>query len=239
MSIIDIGILTGFKPEQKSLQKLGDDLPELDKYEVSDRSLVLYLSEIPNDRQLCVNVRFDREYYVGVVQVVPIIVYDYYEPDESCSVFYGPDKHSPLKLGVCDIGSRSCKCTQDECAQHDPPIGNIPKLINMACLNYNYAIKGKVVLIDEQNAMLAYVVQVVKIIKQGNKVLKDGGLIELWKRGACQSPDLKENKEYLFMGRDEGERYELDKTSFVKLWPQNKGNKDKTTLDDFAAQLAC
>ena len=41
------------------------------------------------------------------------------------------------------------------------------------------------------------------------------------------------------MGRDEGERYELDKTSFVKLWPQNKGNKDKTTLDDFAAQLAC
>ena len=50
-------------------------------------------------------------------------------------------------------------------------------------------IKGKVVLIDEQNAMLAYVVQVVKIIKQGNKMLKAGGLIELWKRGACQSPD--------------------------------------------------
>ena len=100
-------------------------------------------------------------------------------------------------------------------------------------------IKGKVVLIDEQNAMLEYVVQVVKIIKQGNKMLKDGGLIGLWKRGACQSPDLKENKEYLFMGRDEGERYELDKTSFVKLWPQNKDNKDKTTLDDFAAQLAC
>ena len=55
-------------------------------------------------------------------------------------------------------------------------------------------IKGKVVLIDEQNAMLAYVVQVVKIIKQGNKMLKAGGLIELWKRRACQSPDLKENK---------------------------------------------
>ena len=28
------------------------------------------------------NVQFDREYYVGVVQVVPIIVYDYYEPGE-------------------------------------------------------------------------------------------------------------------------------------------------------------
>lgn len=29
-------------------------------------------------------------------------------------------------------------CFADECAQHDPPIGNIPKLINMACLSYNY-----------------------------------------------------------------------------------------------------
>ena len=38
--------------------------------------------QIPNDRELCVNVQFDREYYVGVVQVVPIIVYDYYEPGE-------------------------------------------------------------------------------------------------------------------------------------------------------------
>ena len=32
--------------------------------------------------------------------------------DQSCSVFYGPDKFSPLKLGVCDVGSSSCRCTQ-------------------------------------------------------------------------------------------------------------------------------
>lgn len=38
--------------------------------------------------------------------------------DESCSVFYGPDNHSPLKLGVCDVGSRSCKCTQGKLRRH-------------------------------------------------------------------------------------------------------------------------
>lgn len=32
--------------------------------------------------------------------------------EQSCSVFYGPDKFSPLKLGVCEVGSSSCKCTQ-------------------------------------------------------------------------------------------------------------------------------
>ena len=40
------------------------------------------LSQIPSDRELCVDVQFDREYYVGVVQAVPVNVYDYYEPGE-------------------------------------------------------------------------------------------------------------------------------------------------------------
>ena len=39
--------------------------------------------QIPNDREICVNVQFDREHYVGVVQAVPINVYDYYEPGQS------------------------------------------------------------------------------------------------------------------------------------------------------------
>ena len=36
--------------------------------------------QIPSDRDLCVDVQLDREYYVGVVQAVPVNVYDYYEP---------------------------------------------------------------------------------------------------------------------------------------------------------------
>ena len=95
-------------------------------------------------------------------------------------------------------------------------------------------------LIDEQNTMLAYMVEVLQIIQQGNKDLKVGQQIELWKRGTCQSPDLKENKEYLFMGKVKGDRYDLDKTSFVKLWPKRPANdKDKVILEDFAAQYAC
>ena len=113
--------------------------------------------------------------------------------------------------------------------------------ISLHCIDYFIitVIKGKVLLIDEQNSMLEYVVEVVQVIQQGNKDLNVGQRIGLWKRGACQSPDLKENKEYLFMGRDEGRRYDLDKTSFVKLWPKKPTNKDKLILDDFAAQFAC
>lgn len=251
MAILDIGILTGFKLDEKSRDKLkkNDTLPELDSFEVSDRSLVLYLSEIPSDRELCVDVTFQREYYVGAVQAVPVNVYDYYKPDQSCSKFYDPDKSSPLKLGVCEVGSSSCKCTQDECAQEDPSIDNIKKLSRLACNNYHYAFKGKLLLIDEDNTVLTYTVEVLRIIQDGEDDLKlkisklelnkEYEVIDLVKRERCKSPKLEEKNEYLFMGLDKGGKYELDKTSFVKLWPADPNDSDKKKLDKFASQHKC
>ena len=40
----------------------------------------LHLLQIPSDRELCVDVKFNREFYVGAVQAVPVNVYDYYKP---------------------------------------------------------------------------------------------------------------------------------------------------------------
>jgi len=95
-------------------------------------------------------------------------------------------------------------------------------------------------LIDEDNAVLNYFVEVLDIIKQGNKNLAIKQQIEFTKRGSCQSPDLKELEEYLFMGLDKTGKYELDQNSFVKLWPTNPPeNKDKVILDQFKDQFAC
>ena len=101
-------------------------------------------------------------------------------------------------------------------------------------------IKGQVLLIDEENTVLNYVVEVHQIIKQGNKNLVIKQQIEFTKRGSCQSPDLKELEEYLFMGMDKTGKYLLDQNSFVKLWPtEPPNNKDKTILDQFADKFAC
>ena len=94
-------------------------------------------------------------------------------------------------------------------------------------------------LIDEENTVLNYFVEVQEIIKQGNKNLVVKQQIEFTKRGSCQSPDLKELEEYLFMGLDKTGKYLLDQNSFVKLWPTEPTNKDKETLDQFADQFAC
>ena len=101
-------------------------------------------------------------------------------------------------------------------------------------------IKGKVLLIDEDNTVLNYFVEVQQIIKQGNKNLVVKQQIEFTKRGSCQSPDLKELEEYLFMGLDKTGKYLLDQNSFVKLWPRKPAkNKDKMILDQFKDQFAC
>lgn len=99
-------------------------------------------------------------------------------------------------------------------------------------------IKGKVLLIDEDGSMLNYVVEVLQVIQQGHKNLKVRQRIELKKRGSCQSPDMKENTAYLIMGLDKGGRYQLDKTAFVKLWPE-KRDLNKDILEEFAQRYVC
>lgn len=104
-------------------------------------------------------------------------------------------------------------------------------------------------LIDEENTILTYMVEVVDIIQIGDKKLKIREkkptpnkvvkVIDLVRRVACKSPELKENDEYLFMGLDRGGSYYLDETSFVKLWPTDPGNSDKKQLDKFARQHIC
>ena len=110
-------------------------------------------------------------------------------------------------------------------------------------------IKGKVLVVDEENTLLTYMVKVVQIIQEGNEPLKIRkikatpnlvlNIIDLVRRGACKSPELEENKEYLFMGLDRRGRYELDQTSFVKWWPTDPDNSDKKQLDNFARQHYC
>lgn len=54
--------------------------PGISLYEISDRHVVLYIDKIPHNRSLCFTLEMKRDYEVGLVQPVPVTVYDYYEP---------------------------------------------------------------------------------------------------------------------------------------------------------------
>ena len=84
-------------------------------------------------------------------------------------------------------------------------------------------------LIDELNSVLNYIVRIQHIFKQGNVALRTKQKIEFTQMGSCQSPDLKEQQDYLFMWQGKTGNFLLDQTSFVKLWPREpQNNKDKS-----------
>jgi hypothetical protein len=72
-----------------------------------------------------------------------------------------------------------------------------------------------------------------KVIKQGNTKLKTQQVIELRKRGVCNSPKLRKNDILLVMGRDKSGQYILDNSAFVKIWRRVYSNK----LDEFAKRI--
>ena len=98
-------------------------------------------------------------------------------------------------------------------------------------------LKGEVIIVDEQNSWLTFVIRVIDVYKQGNHVLETDDQVEFKKRGTCLSPDLKKRKEYLFMGRDKNKQYVLDKSAWVKEWPK-RGRVDQT-LQDIVNGLQC
>ncbi|XP_046861833.1 complement C3-like [Xenia sp. Carnegie-2017] len=81
MSIIDVGVLNGFSVKQDSLIELQDKAnPGIAKFEISDRQVYLYLDKIASTHALCFNLEFKRDFEVGIVQPVPVSVYNYYDP---------------------------------------------------------------------------------------------------------------------------------------------------------------
>ncbi|PFX30398.1 Complement C3 [Stylophora pistillata] len=91
MTIMDIGIFSGFTPDKDSLV------------------------EISSIDEFCATFTVNRVFDVGTVQPVPVKVYDYYKPDESCTELYSPSTRSALLGGICEEGY--CRCSQDKYAE--------------------------------------------------------------------------------------------------------------------------
>ncbi|GIX84695.1 venom factor [Caerostris extrusa] len=98
MSIIDVGIFSGFEASPEDLEELQRN-PEhlIEQYETSSKGIVFYLKTVPKEEKYCFNFDVIRQYIVGKTQRSIIKVYDYYNPDATCSILQ--DK---LRILACD-----------------------------------------------------------------------------------------------------------------------------------------
>ncbi|KAK8756775.1 hypothetical protein V5799_000522 [Amblyomma americanum] len=79
MAILDVGLLTGFNPVLADLDKMVAD-KRVDSYELSQRSVVFYLSTIPSNASVCVEFGLQQAFAVGKLQSGSVKAYAYYDP---------------------------------------------------------------------------------------------------------------------------------------------------------------
>ncbi|CAG2104718.1 unnamed protein product, partial [Medioppia subpectinata] len=113
MSLIEVGILSGYKPNKDDLEeiiKMEDSL--VSKYEISERNVVFYFEKVPFGRPYCLQFRKIQEHNVGNVQAAMVKVYDYYHKDHGCSQLYTPSRISEYIETKCN--SQVCECAKRE-----------------------------------------------------------------------------------------------------------------------------
>lgn len=113
MAVIEIGILSGFKPNEADLKMIISEVntPAM-KYELSaDRSLVVfYMHHIPSTGPYCMQFRIVRDSLVYNLQSGFIRAYEYYSPTHACSSFYTPSRQIDAIQTKCDPSGQVCQC---------------------------------------------------------------------------------------------------------------------------------
>ncbi|XP_056303565.1 C3 and PZP-like alpha-2-macroglobulin domain-containing protein 8 [Danio aesculapii] len=103
MAVLEVPLLSGFRADVESLERLLlDKRVGLKRYEVDGRKVLFYFDEIPSQCMTCVAFNAVREYIVGKTAPVPVKVYDYYEPAFEATRFYNVSESSPLARELCD-----------------------------------------------------------------------------------------------------------------------------------------
>uniref|UniRef100_A0A3P9A5N0 Anaphylatoxin-like domain-containing protein n=1 Tax=Esox lucius TaxID=8010 RepID=A0A3P9A5N0_ESOLU len=139
MTILDIGLLTGFIFDFDDLKQLSTGREryiqkfEMDK-KLSERgSLIIYLEKVSNDRADTVAFRIHKVQDVGLLQPVGVTVYEYYDPGNRCVKFYHPLKQGGTLNQLCN--KDVCRCAEENCSfqrKNGDKSTNV-KLFDQAC----------------------------------------------------------------------------------------------------------
>nr|XP_039248459.1 complement C3-like [Styela clava] len=123
MSVIDVGLLSGFEPIIESIKRLCIEEAvdaEADRFEITENTVKFYLTKID---QKGVNLAFKIKQVTQISDRQPasVSVYDYYEPDIRCTKFYEERGEHTIRSicreGEADQGedAQMCRCAEGDC----------------------------------------------------------------------------------------------------------------------------
>eukprot|EP00066_Takifugu_rubripes_P028718 XP_011617984.1 PREDICTED: complement C3-like isoform X1 [Takifugu rubripes] len=238
MSILDIGLLTGFTVNTNDLDLLSKGRARvISKYEMntflSERgSLIIYLDKVSHKVPEEISFRIHQKIPVGVLQPAAVSVYEYYDQTQ-CVKFYHPKRTAGLLQRLCR--KEECSCAEENCSIQKKEKISDDERTSMTCdtsvnskTDFVYKVRVEDFFADLSTDV--YTMRIVESIKEGSyDVAPLGQLRTFLGYPHCrQTIGLLKGKTYLIMGmsndiyKDEQEQtyqYVLGERTWIEYWP--------------------
>ncbi|XP_022083908.1 CD109 antigen-like isoform X2 [Acanthaster planci] len=111
MSMIEIGLPSGFYADEDALKSEVKAKDNLQKYEVGRRTVYLYLNALTRNTEYCFNVVARRDKIVANLKPSNAVIYDYYKPGDQTVVSYSSKSLS--ESSVCQTCPTCCGLDPD------------------------------------------------------------------------------------------------------------------------------
>ncbi|XP_036104309.1 complement C4-B-like [Molossus molossus] len=234
MAIADITLLSGFHALRADLEKLTSLSDRyVSHFETEGPHVLLYFDSVPTSRE-CVGFGAVQEVAVGLVQPASAVLYDYYNPEHKCSVFYGAPTKSKLLSTLCSADVCQCaegKCPRQRRALERGLVEDDGYRMKFACYypRVDYGFQVKVLREDSRAAFRLFETSISRVLHFTKDTQATAGQTRNFLVRASCRLHLEPGKEYLIMGLDgathdlKGQpQYLLDSNSWVEEMPSER-----------------
>ncbi|XP_004390832.1 complement C4-A isoform X1 [Trichechus manatus latirostris] len=234
MAIADITLLSGFHALRADLEKLTSLSDRyVSHFETEGPHVLLYFDSVPTSRE-CVGFGAVQEVAVGLVQPASAALYDYYNPEHKCSVFYGAPSKSKLLSKLCS--GDVCQCAEGKCPRQRRALERGLQeedgyRMKFACYypRVEYGFQVKVLREDSRAAFRLFETKITQILHFSKDAKATVGQTRNFLVRASCRLRLEPEKEYLIMGLDgatydlKGDpQYLLDSNSWIEEMPSER-----------------
>ncbi|XP_067296794.1 complement C3-like [Pseudorasbora parva] len=246
MTILDIGIPTGFKVETKDLEELSTGKEkyiqkfEMDKALSERGSLILYLDKVSHKDKDRISFRMHKMLDVGLLQPAAVTIYEYYSPNARCTKFVHPEREDGAIYRLCK--GDLCQCAEENCSYQKKNGVLEGERLEKACeAGMDYVYKVTVVGMDLAKDSDIYHLKVVQVLKEGTDNDVEGKVRPFLARPSCREHlKLAEGKSYLIMGKTTDLpklggtlQYIFGEQTWVEYWPTREESQTEEYRDQY------
>ncbi|RXN11651.1 complement C3-like protein [Labeo rohita] len=247
MTILDIGIPTGFTVDDRDLEELSTGKEryiqkfEMDKVLSERGSLILYLDKVLRSESQRIVFRMHKMIDVGLLQPAAVTIYEYYSPDKRCTKFFHPEREDGALYRLCK--GDLCHCAEESCSYQNKNHIDDDERFTKACeSDMDYVYKVTVVGMDLKKESDIYDLKVEKVLKEDTDKDVEGKVRKFLARPGCRDHlGLVKDKSYLIMGKSVRDlsmpraslQYILGEQTWVEYWPTREESQTREHRDRY------